>query len=66
MVPLPLDLSTYVVFDFETSGFDPETESIIQFAAVRVEGGRVVEGVQSLRPTYQAPTLEPSAEAESG
>ena len=43
-VPLPLDLSTYVVFDLETSGFDPRTESIIQFAAVRVQEGQIVDG----------------------
>ena len=47
-VSLPIDLSTYVVFDFETSGFDPDAESIIQFAAVRVENGQIVEGATSL------------------
>ena len=55
-VPLPLDLSTYIVFDFETSGFDPRSESIIQFAAVRVEDGQIVQGCNLFaRPTKPLP-----------
>jgi ATP-dependent DNA helicase RecQ len=42
--PLPLDLSTYVVFDLETSGFDFQTDGIIQFAALRVVNGQPTEG----------------------
>lgn len=56
VVPLPLDLTTYVVFDFETSGFDPRSESIIQFAAVRVENGQIVDGCNLFaRPTKPLP-----------
>jgi ATP-dependent DNA helicase DinG len=54
--PLPLDLSTYVVLDCETSGFDPRTESILQFAAVRVQDGRIVDGCNLFaRPTKPLP-----------
>lgn len=41
---LPLDLSTYIVFDLETSGFDLETDGIIQFAALKIVDGVPAEG----------------------
>jgi len=41
---LPLALSAYVVFDLETSGFDYQTDGMIQFAALKVVDGRPVEG----------------------
>jgi len=41
---LPLDLSSYVVFDLETTGFNEETDGIIQFAALKVVDGEPTEG----------------------
>ena len=41
---LPLDLSTYVVFDLETSGFNCQTDGIIQFAALKIVDGRLTAG----------------------
>lgn len=54
--PLPLDLSTYVVFDLETSGFDPETDGIIQFAALKVVDGQPTAACNLfVRPTKPLP-----------
>lgn len=39
-----IPLSDWVVFDLETTGLSPHMDSIIQIAAVRMRGGRVVAG----------------------
>ena len=41
-------LNDYVAIDFETTGLDPNEDEIIEFAAVRVEGGNVVDTFTSL------------------
>jgi DNA polymerase III epsilon subunit family exonuclease len=41
-------LTDYVVFDTETTGKDVQHAEVIELAAVRVRGGRVVETFQSL------------------
>ena len=38
-----LDEKTYVVFDLETTGFSPEKDRIIEFGAVKVRGGEIVD-----------------------
>ena len=38
-------LNDYVAIDFETTGLDPNEDEIIEFAAVRVEGGNVVDAL---------------------
>ncbi|WP_406870645.1 exonuclease domain-containing protein [Thioclava sp. 'Guangxiensis'] len=44
----PLEQLTYVVFDTETTGLDPETDAIVQIAAQRIVNGRVCETFEML------------------
>ena len=39
-----LDDMTFVVFDTETTGLDPQNDVVVQIAGVRILGGRIVEG----------------------
>ena len=43
-----LDKATYVVFDLETTGLSARYDRIIEFGAVKISGGRVVEEVDIL------------------
>ena len=38
-----LDLSTYIAFDFETTGLSSENDRIIEIAAIKFEGGEAVD-----------------------
>ena len=38
----------YTVLDLETTGLDPKRELIIEYAAVKVRGGKVVDTFQTL------------------
>src|SRR5579875_2643089 len=40
--------ASYIAFDCETSGLDPDTDEIIQLAAVRFENGQVAAEWSSL------------------
>lgn len=40
----PLEDLTYTVFDTETTGLDPQKDSLLQVGAVRVLNGRMVDG----------------------
>ena len=43
----------YTVIDIETTGYDPKWDEIIELAALRVRGGKVVESFQTLvRPAH--------------
>ena len=47
-------LDSYTVIDLETTGLDPLYDSIIEFAAIRVEKGHIVDQYSSLvNPGYQ-------------
>ena len=49
-------LEQYIAFDLETTGIDPQKAEIIELAAVRVRGGRVVGEFQTLiRPRRRLP-----------
>ncbi len=39
----PIEGNTYVVFDLETTGFSPEKNKIIEFGAVKVKDGKILE-----------------------
>ena len=40
---IALEQETYVVFDIETTGFDPYGDSIIEIGAVKMEGTKIVD-----------------------
>ncbi|MDN5347451.1 MAG: ATP-dependent helicase DinG [Clostridia bacterium] len=46
--------ATYVVFDLETTGLDPEKDHIIEIGAIKIKDGRVVEEMSSLVHLEQA------------
>lgn len=43
-----LDLQTFVAFDFETTGLDPQLDRIIEFAAIRYKEGEIVNRYDTL------------------
>jgi ATP-dependent DNA helicase DinG len=48
---------SYVVFDLETTGLQPQRDHIIEIGAVRVENGRITEEFQTLiNPGVKLPT----------
>lgn len=44
----PLNKASYVVFDLETTGLSARYDRIIEFGAVKISGGRVIERVDIL------------------
>lgn len=49
-----------VIFDLETTGLSPYSHEIIQIAAVRMQGGRIVENADFatfVRPHYRIPSF---------
>jgi superfamily I DNA/RNA helicase/DNA polymerase III epsilon subunit-like protein len=55
------DFSDFVAFDLETSSFDFESSEIVEIAAVRVRGNKIVEGFNSLVACRQPITAEATA-----
>ena len=52
-LPEELTSKTYVVFDFETTGFDFLNEGITEIGAVKIEGGKITEQFTTLiKPDY--------------
>ncbi|KAF2955646.1 PolC-type DNA polymerase III [Marinitoga sp. 38H-ov] len=48
--------SNFVVFDFETTGFDPNIEEIIEFGAVKIENGEITDVFHKLvKPKKNVP-----------
>jgi predicted DnaQ family exonuclease/DinG family helicase len=53
-----LNLSTFIAFDFETTGLDPRSDRIIEIAAIRFEDGKPVDRyVTLLNPGRSIPAL---------
>ena len=53
-----LKLSTFTAFDFETTGLDPNSDRIIEIAAIRFEHGEIVDRFVSLvNPGIDIPNL---------
>lgn len=47
---------SFVVFDFETTGFDAKTSEIIEIGAVKIEGGKIVSTFSSfIKPSQSIP-----------
>lgn len=47
-------INDYVVYDIETTGFSPENDEIIEIAAIKISGGKVVDLFESLiRPSCE-------------
>jgi DNA polymerase-3 subunit epsilon len=59
----PWRLASFCVVDLELSGLDPKTDEVISFAAVPVDGGRVVVGgsvtglIRPTRPLVESSVL---------
>ncbi|MCL6590811.1 MAG: PolC-type DNA polymerase III [Firmicutes bacterium] len=48
--------STYVAFDLETTGFNPQKEDLIELGAVKIRNGEVIEEFKSMvRPGKEIP-----------
>ena len=59
-----LGLSSYVAIDLETTGLEPDQDSIIEIGAVRFVNGKAAASFQSLiQPNRQ---LEPSVQERTG
>ena len=53
-----LNLSTFTALDFETTGLDPNSDRIIEIAAIRFEHGEMVDRFVSLvNPCIDIPNL---------
>jgi DNA polymerase-3 subunit alpha (Gram-positive type) len=56
--PLAIEEETYVVFDIETTGFDPYKDKIIEIGAVKMKGSKVVERYSSfINPQIPIPKV---------
>lgn len=54
---IPLEEETYIVFDLETTGFDPYKEEIIEIGAVKLAGTKIVDRFSSfVNPNKVIPT----------
>ena len=53
-----LNLSTFIAFDFETTGLDPNNDKIIEIAAIRFNNGEITDRFVSLvNPEFDIPHL---------
>lgn len=47
-IPEPLNDKTFVVFDLETTGFQPQIDKILEIGAVKIINGKIVETFSTL------------------
>ncbi|MDR0831843.1 MAG: PolC-type DNA polymerase III [Bacillales bacterium] len=45
---LPLDSSTYVIYDLETTGLNIKYDQIVEFGAIKIQNGQIIDRLETL------------------